>query len=298
MPRSTASWPAHGQVTPHPTKRPKSSYIRFEAEQPNESWQSDFTHYRAPTDGADVEIITWLDDHSRYALHVSAHPRVTAPIVLDHLPHHRRPARHPRIHAHRQRHGLHRPARRRPRRPHRLRTRTPPPATSCRRTPDPNHPTTCGKAERFQQTLKKWLRAQPVQPATIADLQTLIDHFIDEYNHRPPAPLTAPPRHPGHRLHTPAQSRPRRHPGQPTPTTASATTDQQRRHRHPARRRPTAPHRHRPNPTPEPTSSCSSRTSTSASSTPPPANSSANSPSTHAATTNPPADHPDPPKSN
>jgi hypothetical protein len=25
---------------------------------------------------------TWLDDHARYALHVSAHPRITAPIVL------------------------------------------------------------------------------------------------------------------------------------------------------------------------------------------------------------------------
>jgi transposase InsO family protein len=34
-----------GQVTPDPSKRPKSSYIRFEAEQPNECWQSDFTHY-------------------------------------------------------------------------------------------------------------------------------------------------------------------------------------------------------------------------------------------------------------
>ena len=28
----------------------------------------------------------------------------------------------------------------------------------------PNHPTTCGKVERFQQTMKKWLRAQPDQP--------------------------------------------------------------------------------------------------------------------------------------
>ena len=28
----------------------------------------------------------------------------------------------------------------------------------------PNHPTTCGKVERFQQTMKKWLRAQPAQP--------------------------------------------------------------------------------------------------------------------------------------
>jgi hypothetical protein len=35
-----------GQVTPEPSKRPKGSHIRFEAEQPNETWQSDFTHYR------------------------------------------------------------------------------------------------------------------------------------------------------------------------------------------------------------------------------------------------------------
>ena len=40
-----------GVVTPEPAKRPKSSYIRFEAAQPNECWQADFTHYRltAPT---------------------------------------------------------------------------------------------------------------------------------------------------------------------------------------------------------------------------------------------------------
>jgi Integrase core domain len=40
--------------------------------------------------------------------------------------------------------------------------------------------------ERFQQTMKKWLRAQPDQPTTLAELQTLIDHFIDEYNHHRP----------------------------------------------------------------------------------------------------------------
>ena len=48
---------------------------------PNETWQSDFTHCRL-TDGTDVEILTWLDDCTRYALRVTAHPRVTAPIVL------------------------------------------------------------------------------------------------------------------------------------------------------------------------------------------------------------------------
>ena len=86
-----------GVISPNPSKRPKSSYLRFEAEQPNECWQSDFTHYRL-ADGAphvthrggirrfgygtDVEILTWLDDCSRYALSVTAHAAVTGPIVL------------------------------------------------------------------------------------------------------------------------------------------------------------------------------------------------------------------------
>ena len=72
-----------GAVTPDPSKRPKSSYIRFEADQPNETWQSDFTHYRLTARRHPTrEILTWLDDHSRYALLVTAHARVTGPIVL------------------------------------------------------------------------------------------------------------------------------------------------------------------------------------------------------------------------
>ena len=67
----------HGHVTPEPAKRPKSSYIRFAAEQPNETWQSDVTHYRLAT-GKDVEVITWLDDHSRYALRGDRECRPTA----------------------------------------------------------------------------------------------------------------------------------------------------------------------------------------------------------------------------
>src|SRR4051794_33297545 len=70
-----------GAGTPEPAKRPKASYLRFQAEMPNETWQSDFTHYRLAT-GADTEIITWLDDHSRSTLHISAHARITAPIVV------------------------------------------------------------------------------------------------------------------------------------------------------------------------------------------------------------------------
>ncbi len=75
---------APGAVIPQPAKRRRSSHLRFAADQPNETWQSDFTHYRL-TDGTDVEILAWLDDCFRFALHVSAHRRVTGPIVLDAL---------------------------------------------------------------------------------------------------------------------------------------------------------------------------------------------------------------------
>jgi len=86
-----------GAVTPEPAKRPKSSYLRFEAEQPNQTWQSDLTHYRLQDgtrhvthrggirrieEGTDVEILTWLDDCSRYALSVTAHRPVTGAVVL------------------------------------------------------------------------------------------------------------------------------------------------------------------------------------------------------------------------
>jgi transposase InsO family protein len=174
----------HGTVTPDPSKRPKSSYIRFAAEQPNQTWQSDFTHYRLAT-GADVEILTWLDDHSRMALHISAHLRVTGPIVLATFRgtagQHGYPAsvltdnglvfttrfaggRGGRNHLE-----------------YELRT-----LNIVQKNSRANHPTTCGKVERFQQTMKKWLRSQRVQPSTISALQALLDTFRDEYNHRRP----------------------------------------------------------------------------------------------------------------
>ena len=71
-----------GLVEPNPKKRPRSSYVRFEADLPNEMWQSDFCHWRLAT-GADTEIITWLDDCSRFALSVTVHRRITGPIVVD-----------------------------------------------------------------------------------------------------------------------------------------------------------------------------------------------------------------------
>ena len=73
---------AAGLIVPEPRKRPRSSYIRFEAAQPNEIWQSDFTHWRL-ADGSDVEILNWLDDHSRLLLSCTVHRPVTGRTVVD-----------------------------------------------------------------------------------------------------------------------------------------------------------------------------------------------------------------------
>jgi transposase InsO family protein len=70
-----------GLITPAPNKRPKASYIRFAAELPNERWQADFTHWWL-ADNTHTEILCWIDDHSRYALSVTAYRRVTGPIVV------------------------------------------------------------------------------------------------------------------------------------------------------------------------------------------------------------------------
>ena len=67
-----------GLTKVEPKKRPKSSYIRFQADLPNETWQADFTHWRL-ADGSDVEILCWIDDHSRYAISVTAHRGSPAP---------------------------------------------------------------------------------------------------------------------------------------------------------------------------------------------------------------------------
>ena len=55
---------ARGFVTPQPHKRPKNSYVRFEADLPNERWQTDVTHWSL-ADGSVVEILNVIDDHSR-----------------------------------------------------------------------------------------------------------------------------------------------------------------------------------------------------------------------------------------
>jgi transposase InsO family protein len=172
---------ARGFVTAQPHKRPKSSYIRFEAVQPNERWQVDITHWSL-ADGTDVEICNWLDDHSRYCLGSIAAPVFTAP-TIDSLfrtlaAEHGDPAGvlsdNGAVFTGRYRGGgrvalevtLH------------ARGVV---CSHCR----PYHPQTCGKVERFHQTLKKWLARQP--PATSPDeLQAQLGAFRAYYNDRRP----------------------------------------------------------------------------------------------------------------
>ena len=172
-----------GLIAPEPRKRPKSSYIRFQADLPNETWQSDFTHWRL-RDGTDIEILTWLDDHSRYALSVTAHRPVTGPVVVDRFLETAAEQGFPASVL--TDNGLVYTVRFAgyPGGRNRLET-TLAGLGIVQKHSRPNHPTTCGKVERFQQTLKRWLRQQP--PAdTITDLQTQLDRFVDEYNHRRP----------------------------------------------------------------------------------------------------------------
>ena len=171
---------AAGLVAPEPTKRPKSSYIRFAAHQPNETWQSDFTHW-ALADGTDTEILNWLDDHSRLLLSCTAHPVVTGDLVVDTFT------------ATMAIHGV--------------------PASTLtdnglvytarfrggknafeylltalnidQKNGHPYHPQTQGKIERFHQTLKRWLARQPAA-ATITELQTQLDRFQIIYNEKRP----------------------------------------------------------------------------------------------------------------
>ena len=64
-----------GLVTPRPHKRPRASFIRFEAKFPNETWQVDATPWQL-ADGTPVEILNWLDDRSRLAVASSCFPSV------------------------------------------------------------------------------------------------------------------------------------------------------------------------------------------------------------------------------
>lgn len=170
----------NGLIEPEPRKRPRSSYQRFEAAQPNECWQSDFTHWQL-ADGSDVEILNWIDDHSRYLLGCTVHTPVTGDIVTSDFLRvtdlHGYPAStltdNGRVYT--ARHGGGKNAFE-----YLIAV-----LGITQKNGSPGHPQTQGKIERFHRTLKKWLTQQP--PAeTVAALQHQLDDFRDLYNNQRP----------------------------------------------------------------------------------------------------------------
>jgi len=171
---------AAGLVTPEPRKRPRSSWIRFEASAPNELWQSDFTHWRL-ADGSEVEICSWLDDHSRYLLACTVFRRVGGHDVVATFT------------AAGDANGW----------PAATLTDNGSVYTSRftggrngfeyllaylgirQKNGSPGHPQTQGKIERFHQTLKRWLERQPAA-RTLDELQAQLDAFREVYNEQRP----------------------------------------------------------------------------------------------------------------
>lgn len=171
----------HGAVVAQPQKRPKSATKRFCFARPNECWQSDWTQWSL-ADGSAVAIAGSLDDHSRYLVGLAAGlgagtGELVWAVILDGIAECGIPsmslsdngfvytgrlrgfeaAFEVNLHA--------------------LGVRT---INSA-----PYHPQTCGKIERFWQTLKKWLNARPA-PATIAELNDSLTQFRVFYNHHRP----------------------------------------------------------------------------------------------------------------
>jgi transposase InsO family protein len=165
-----------GFVTPQPHKRPRSSFIRFEAQLPNECWQSDATHWSL-ADGTEVEIVNVIDDHSRLAVASRVLKVATAAKALEVF-----------LEAG-ARWGLpaalltdngciyttwHRGG------PNVMQTELLALGIDYRHS-RPYHPQTCGKVERFHQTMKAFLSRQP-RARSVAGLQVQVDRFVAYYN--------------------------------------------------------------------------------------------------------------------
>jgi transposase InsO family protein len=165
-----------GFVTPQPHKRPRSSFIRFEAQLPNECWQSDATHWSL-ADGTEVEVVNVIDDHSRLAVAARVLKVATATKALEVF-----------LEAG-ARWGLpaalltdngciyttwHRGG------PNVMQTELLALGIDYRHS-RPYHPQTCGKVERFHQTMKAFLARHP-RARSVAGLQAQVDRFVAYYN--------------------------------------------------------------------------------------------------------------------
>lgn len=162
-----------GFITPDPSKAPKHAGRTFEAERANECWQIDDTAWEL-AGGAPVKIINIIDDRTRVAVVSMAVAACTASAAFAAFSAGAArwgwPARFLSDNAKAFRHGL---------------------AEMLRHLgiaaghSRPYHPQTCGKVERFHQTLKRYLAAHD-RPATLDDLQAQLDAFVEIYNHHRP----------------------------------------------------------------------------------------------------------------
>ena len=168
---------ARGFVTPQPHKRPKSSYKTFVADLPNECWQADVTHVTTE-DGAVFEVLNVIDDHSRLCVASRAFVTVKATDVVRTL--HRSAEKWGYPASMLTDNGLVFTAQRR----YGLAGAFEQELFSlgiATKHSRPYHPQTCGKVERFHQTLKKFLRAQD-GTVTKKQLQVQLDRFVAYYN--------------------------------------------------------------------------------------------------------------------
>jgi transposase InsO family protein len=170
-----------GLVTPCPAKRPRSSYRRFVAERANELWQSDWTEWTL-ADGTAVAIAGTLDDHSRLLAGIAAdHADASAvfvwQVMVAAISAYGVPAASLTDNG-----AVYSQARRGGEAAFEANLRALGCAPICS---TPYHPQTCGKIERFWQTLKKWLTAHG--PFTELDtLNNALAAFTDYYNTRRP----------------------------------------------------------------------------------------------------------------
>lgn len=174
-----------GQVRPQPRKRPRSSYRRFQAARPNEMWQSDWTEWHL-SDGRPVAIAGTLDDHSRLLVGIGAGSGdgtgelvwsvMTAAIGRYGVPMSSL-TDNGLCYSTQRRTGM---------RPAAFEANLA--ALGCQSiASSPYHPQTCGKIERFWQTLKKWLRAREHtrgQYRTLTALNRDLALFAEYYNTR------------------------------------------------------------------------------------------------------------------
>jgi transposase InsO family protein len=183
MPSVSTIWrilTRRGFIVPQPHKRPRCSFVRFEAQLPNECWQADTTHWHLEG-GTDVEILNIIDDHSRLVVASRAFVTTKAGDVVatfyEAASEHGFPASmltdNGAIFTAASRHG--RCA---------IETELDRLGITYKHS-RPYHPQTCGKVERYHQTLKRWLTRQPTA-ASLNELQAQLDHFTETYNtHRP-----------------------------------------------------------------------------------------------------------------